>query len=333
MKILLIDADSTIPNLALMKLSAWHKAHGDSIDLIRLNIPYYPTKKKVEHTIDTSGYGRTFCSCIFPGSKDFVNGNDITFGGTGFSLEVKLPEEIESMEPDYSIYPGNDTSYGFITRGCIRNCYFCYVPKKEGMIRQVSTIDEIVKHKKVRFLDNNILALSSHMEILAELAQKKIKCMFREGLDVRLLTQENSQALSNIRHIGEYTFAFDNIASLPIIEEKIKLLAWAKPWQLRFFVYVNPDMPLSDTVQRITWLRDKKCLPYVMRDIKCWDSPFHEFYVDLASWCNQPGIFKKLTFAEFLPKRHKGKNAENRVKTSAKLWEENNGPLAPKGQL
>lgn len=320
MRVLLIDADSTIPNLALMKLSAWHGSQGHNVELVKLNIPYYPNKKKVVHTIDTVGYDKAFCSCIFPGSKDFVKGENITFGGTGFSLDVKLPEEIEGMAPDYSIYPNNDTSYGFISRGCIRNCGFCYVPKKEGGITQVNSVGDIVRHDKVKFMDNNILALPNHNDILAELWGMGVKCCFNQGLDIRLLNDVNSTLLSSLNYWGEYTFAFDNIAMLPMIQTQIKLLTWAKPWRLRFFVYINPDMELSETVERIAWLRSKKCLPYVMRDIKCWDSQYHEFYVDLASWCNQPRIFKKLSFAEFLEKRHKGKKREARISESKRLW-------------
>lgn len=130
MRILLVDADSKIPNLALMKLSAFHKAKRDRVELVRLGIPYYPNRKRAVHSIP-GGYDKVYCSAVFKGSVDYVKGKNITFGGTGYSLKVTLPDKVENLNPDYSIYPENDISYGFISCGCIRNCSFCDVPEKE----------------------------------------------------------------------------------------------------------------------------------------------------------------------------------------------------------
>ena len=258
-RVLLIDADSTIPNLALMKLSTFYKSIGYSVDLLKLHIPYYPSRKKHSKGVCTNGYDEIFCSVIFLGNMEYIKGANIQFGGTGTPyIDKSLPDYIGNMEPDYSIYPENSTSYGFISRGCIRNCSFCFVPKKEGKIRQVSTVDKIVRHKVTKFLDNNILALPNHKDILRELVDKNIKCQFNQGLDLRLLDEENSRLLSKMNYVGEYTFAFDNWAYKSLLESKMDLLKWRKDWQIKFFVYVHPDMPISDTVQRIEWLRDNE---------------------------------------------------------------------------
>ena len=320
MKILLIDADSTIPNLALMQLSAYWKRQGFVVDFLALHIPYYPSRIKKQHTIDTSGYVKTFCSAVFCGNAEYVHGKDIEFGGTGVDIEKKLPDNIEKEEPDYSLYPENKYSYGFISRGCIRNCSFCFVPKKEGMIKQVATVDGIVRHKVTKFLDNNILALPNHKDILQELVEKQVKCQFNQGLDLRLVDAENSQLLSKMNYFGEYIFAFDNWAYKRIIEEKIKLLSWRKDWQLKFFVYIHPEMPLAETVKRIVWLKENQCLPYIMRDISCWQSENSDFFVDLAAYCNQVNLFKKMEFSVFLEKRYKNKE---RIEKSKRLWNEN----------
>jgi hypothetical protein len=318
-KILLVDADSVIPNLALMKLSAYHKLVGNSVELLRLGIPYYPNRKKIIHNIP-SGYDVIYCSVVFEGVKEYVKGEGIIFGGTGHSLSIELPEYIEQLQPDYSIYPDNDTSYGFISRGCIRNCYFCKVPEKEGYIRQVNTVDNIVRHKKVKFLDNNILALPNHKEILRELIDKNIKCQFNQGLDIRLVDEENSVLLSNLRYIGEYIFAFDDWAYLKQMERKLPLLSWRRPWQLKFFVYCNPNMELDNITNRVEYLKDRECLPYLMRDITCWESENRHFYTDIAAWCNQPHLFKNMTFPEFLRKRHTTKNSKKRIASSEALY-------------
>lgn len=317
MKILLIDADSTIPNIALMKLSTWHKKKGDDVLLVRAKIPYYPNKIKRKFVVP-DGFDKVYCSVVFDGNKDFICGNNITFGGTGADIKIKLPGDIENEELDYSLYPDNDISYGFITRGCIRKCSFCKVPEKEGYIHKVAEIEDIVRHKKVKFLDNNILAYPRHMEILAELVKKQINCQFNQGLDIRLINGKNSELLSKVNYLGDYIFAFDDWKYRKVIDEKLLLLSWRKPFQFKFFVYIHPEMELSNIVNRIVWLKEKQCLPYIMRDISCWESNCSNFYTDLAAYCNQVHLFKKMNFYEFLDKRHTNKN---RVLNSEKLWE------------
>ena len=318
MKVLLIDADSIIPNIALMKLSAWHKSLGDDVELVRVNLPYYPNRKKTPFVPKSADI--TYCSVIFEGNANYIIGDNIIFGGTGFDLTTKIPFVAEKFDPDYSIYPYNDTSYGFLTRGCIRNCSFCKVPKKEGLIHRVANVDDIVMHKKVKFLDNNILSLPEHKEILAELVQKNIKCQFNQGLDIRLLDSENSDLLSKINYLGDYIFAFDNWKYKTIIEKKMIFLSWRKPYQLKFFVYISPEMHLAETVKRIVWLKENQCLPYIMRDISCWESENSDFFVDLAAYCNQVNLFKTMEFMVFLEKRHQNKQ---RTEKSKRLWNEN----------
>lgn len=320
MKILLIDADSVIPNIALMKLATWHKKRGDQVELVKANLPYYPYKKKtpfMARDLFTRHSDKIYCSVVFEGNKDFIIGDDIVFGGTGTDLATTLPKEVEHCEKDYSIYPNNDTSYGFITRGCIRKCSFCKVPQKEGYIHKVADVDDIVKHEKVEFFDNNILSYPRHNEILKELVAKQIKCNFNQGLDIRLVTNKNSKLLSQLNYLGEYFFAFDDWKLKPIIEQKLSLLQWRKPFQFKFFMYVHPDMPLYETVQRIIWAYDHQCLPYIMRDLSCWESNNINFYSDLASYCNQPNLFKKMKFVDFLEKRHKN---TKRIANSKKIW-------------
>ncbi|MDP2683634.1 MAG: hypothetical protein Q8P20_01130 [bacterium] len=318
-KILLVDADSTIPNLALMKLSTWYKKQGHYITLYKANLPYYPNQKKRVYNVPI-GFDKTYCSIIFEGNKNYIQANNINFGGSGYDLKTVLPLEIEQCLPDYSIYPENNISYGFITRGCIRKCSFCKVFEKEGDIKKVADIKDIVRHKKVKFLDNNILAYSDHREILQELIIKSIKCQFNQGLDIRLVDEENSKLLSKLNYLGEYIFAFDDWRYKDLITEKLKILLWRKPWQFKFFVYIHPDMLITDTIKRINWLKNQQCLPYIMRDISCWNNTNSEFFTDIAAYTNQVHLFKKLDFNIFLEKRHTNLN---RIIKSKKIWEAN----------
>ena len=211
------------------------------------------------------------------------------------------------MRCDYTIYPDNKISYGFITRGCIRNCSFCVVPKKEGYIHQVNKLDDIIRHKVVKFLDNNILAFRGHKKILQELINRKVKCEFNQGMDIRLIDDENAELLSKLNYIDRYTFAFDDKRQEKIITEKMNI---AKRYigndcKLRFFIYCHPDMDIkNDVYYRIMWCRKNKVIPYLMRHISCWDSKNRKLYIDLASWCNQPHIFRKMDFEEFIIRRH-----------------------------
>jgi hypothetical protein len=240
----------------------------------------------------------------------FSDLENVDIGGTGSDdITKKLPTEIENCPPDYSIYPDSDTSYDFFSRGCIRDCEFCLVRKKEGVLHQVSMLSEILArspHKKIKFLDNNFLALSNHLEILQELITLKVRCQFNQGLDIRLVTDANASLISKLNYIGEYIFAFDNLNLKLIVEEKLKILKKyiPKDWKFKFFIYCHPDMDIvNDVYYRILWCKANRVLPYFMRHQDCWESENRTTYNDFSAWCNQPGIFKHHTYEEFCKKR------------------------------
>jgi hypothetical protein len=242
---------------------------------------------------------------------------DVQIGGIGSNNpHLQLPWEIEMTDPFY--YPDEDTSYGFITRGCIRNCWFCKVPKYEGKLKEYNTVESIVKHKKVKFLDNNILAYPDHMKVFQWLLDHPdIKCEFNQGLDFRLVNDENLDALSRLNYMGEYIFAFDEPKYQPLLDKKLILMKKyiSKPWKLKFYIYYHPSMDLQQLFDRVEWCRRNECLPYVMRDIACWNCDIKDFLIDYTAYCNQAGMFKNLTFDQFLVKRVEGKsiNEERRM--------------------
>ena len=303
MKILLIDADSTIPNIALMKLSTFYKTRKHDVTLIKYNIPFFPSRKKHINIVPKE-YDKIFCSVIFNNNQQYIKGNNIIFGGAGYNIHSELPDYIENLECDYSIYPENNISYGYITRGCIRNCYFCIVPKKEGYIHKVNNIEDILKHKKIKLLDNNFLAYKEHEKELKHFIDINLKFQFIQGLDIRLINKNNSDLLNKSKYFGDYIFAFDNIKLKNVIKEKLKLLTWIPDWRKKFYVYIHPDMKLSETLNRILFLKSNKCLPYIMRDITCWSSEYSNFYKDIAAYCNQPKMFKNFSFEGFLNIRY-----------------------------
>lgn len=319
MKILLVNVDSRW-NMAIRKMYNYFRKENE-VEMLDLGFGGYPHKKT--KVIDGAGFDKVFVSNIFDINKDrvsVINCEEVTFGGIGSNNPLlQLPAEIERTEPFY--FPDEDTSYGFITRGCIRKCWFCKVPKYEGGLKAYNTIESIVKHKKVKFLDNNILAYPDHMKVFQWcLDHPEIKVEFNQGLDFRLVNDENLEALSKLNYMGEYIFAFDEPKYQPLLEKKLALMKkWiSKPWKLKFYIYYHPSMELKQLFERVEWCRKHECLPYVMRDIACWDCEIKDFLIDYTAYCNQPAFFKKLSFPDFLNKRHKNKE---RIAGSLKVYE------------
>lgn len=310
MKVLLLNVDARW-NLAIRKLYTFHTNKGDEVEMRDLGLSGYPHKKRV--TVDASGFDLVYCSNLFEINTyrvTITGTKNVIYGGVGSrNPGARLTPWMEDCDPYYA--PGEKITYGFLTRGCIRNCWFCKVPKHEGKLRPYRTPAEIIRGvpgEVVKFLDNNILAYSGHMEILNDLAERQIRCEFNQGLDFRLANEENIAALARLNYNGEYIFAFDDPKYKPLLDRKIQLIKKhiPKPWKVKFYIYFHPDMHLSGLFDRIEWCRHHECLPYLMRDQACWDSPLRSFLIDLAAYCNQPSFFKNLSFEEFLEKRHEG---------------------------
>jgi hypothetical protein len=322
-KILLIDIDSKIPNIALGKLSTFWKREGYYVEYERIGLKGYPgNKRKID--INAKDFDKVFVSNIFTVNQDYFEIHDcevVEIGGVGsIDPQKKLPEEVHQLPVDYDIYrddyPNSTTSYGFITRGCPRNCSFCFVPKTEGKIRFDTPIDKIIdeKHDRISFMDNNILGYEKHEDILNELIDRKIKCRFNQGLDIRYINERNAKSLSKLNYYGKYIFGLDDVDYIPITEKKYEIVRkHISPIKIRFFVYVDAaKMAVGDTVKRVEWCRMKGCQPFIMRDANCWQSAYSDFYTELAAYCNQPHVFERMSFERYLNKRFRIDRNENR---------------------
>lgn len=320
MKILLVNVDGRF-SLAIRRMYNYFKDDHE-VTMKDLGLDGYPNRKKV--IVDAIGFDKVYSSNIFEINQsrfEIINCNNIVYGGIGsINPSLKLPIEIENTEPFY--FDNEDTSYGFITRGCIRNCFFCKVPKYEGKLRVYNSIESIIKHHKVKFLDNNILAYDKHMEVFQYLIDHNIRCEFNQGLDFRLINEDNAKLLSELNYMGEYIFAFDDPKYQPLLEKQLKIIKKyiSKDWKLKFYIYQNKDMDIGLLINRVEWCRKNKCLPYVMRDINCWDSKERNFYIDYAAYCNQPSFFKSMDFETFLNKRH---TKQERIRESLKIYHDN----------
>lgn len=309
MKILLINVDSRW-NMAIRRMYTYYSLQGHDVEMEDLGLSGYPHKRT--KTIDAFGFDEVYVSNIFEINQDrvtVVGCERVFFGGIGSrDPHRQLPPEIEATPPYYA--PGEKTSYGFITRGCIRKCWFCKVPKYEGVMKEYNPVESIVRGvpgEVVKFLDNNILAYPHHMDVFNWLIERGTRCEFNQGLDFRLVNDENLDALSRLNYAGEYIFAFDDPKYQRLLDKKIVQIKKyiPKAWRIKFYIYYHPDMDIGQLFDRVEWCRAHECLPYIMRDQACWSAPkkLKNFLIDYAAYCNQPSFFKNLTFRQFLIKR------------------------------
>ena len=287
MKIGLIDVDGhNFPNLALMKISAWHKARGDS----------------VEWWWGWGQYDRVYISKVFDEtySKDILdplNAKEIIRGGTGYGMDNKLPEEIERMYPDYSLYPQytKDTAYGFLTRGCPNNCPFCIVCAKEGRksCKVADLSDWWNGQKNIVLCDPNLLACRDHMDLLGQLADSKAWVDMNQGADARMLTEKNIEALNRVK-FKRVHFAWDLMdRSEQIIKGLNLYLEQGKihdPSRRLVYVLTNFNTTMEENLYRIYTLRDMGYDPFVM----VYDKPNAPREIRrLQRWSNNKWVFKK----------------------------------------
>lgn len=274
-RVVLLDVDSTIPNLALMKLSAWHRAAGD---VVALNDQRSPT--------------RVYGSCVFTWGRPRLERYRSVFpemivGGGGVEIASQLSHEVESLQPDYRLYwdrapRWRGVGFGFLQRGCIRSCSFCIVPKKEGKPFVVAELDDLInsdwqetgwRRPFVVLLDNNFLSLGQWtLDTLDEMADRQIDVCFSQGLDIRLVTPEIAAKLADVRfwnlhHTStQMTFAFDHVGiERPFREGVARLVeAGIKPWKLQSFVLCGFNSTLEQDYHRVQVIRSLGIDPFVM---------------------------------------------------------------------
>lgn len=299
MKILLVDVDSKIPNLALMKLSAWHKARGDDVgfavsypDIVYASVIF----KKNRHKVD--------------GLKFFFPDAEIIIGGPGYDLLIKLPDEIERIKPDYDLYQ-MDYSLGYTSRGCPNKCYFCVIPKSEGSFKRWQHPKEWhdFRFKKARVLDPNILADPEwFMEVTDWFIEHNIALDFSQGLDIRLVTPEIAEQLNRIRFWKPIHFAWDNEKDKEKILRGIRILKDAGMSNILrhkslFYVYCHNPKQHDSALRRCRILKENGVGAFVMYNI---DIPRTQEIIDLQRWANRPWLYWSIDYDEYKKKEDSG---------------------------
>lgn len=257
--VLLLDVDSQLPNLALMKLSRHFKNQGRRVVLARHDARL-PHAKEV------------YASCVFafPESARRVErlrlyyGSALHVGGSGVDIKLRLAPEIENLPADYALYPElGDRAIGFLTRGCTQHCPFCIVPIKEGRPRIVSDFDNLLPEgrQKLILLDDNILSHPAAVRLMEEMLRRNLQVNFNQTLDVRLLTPETAGLLRRIRCSNvsftrcNYYFSLNNTRSLDLVRSRYQLLQMTGRDNVNFVCMYGFDTTLADDVKRLQFLR------------------------------------------------------------------------------
>ena len=301
MRIGLINVDSKIPNLALMKISTYHKAKGHDVH-------FYS---------EFADYDLIYASKVFSYTPDYryYPDNNVIKGGSGYiGNNTVLPDDIEHTCPDYSLYPCMDYSLGFITRGCIRTCNFCIVPKKEGYIRPNADIDEFTKHKNLVCLDNNILSSDFGLKQIEKIISRKIKVDFNQGLDARIINNPDiAELLSRVKWLKPLRMAMDNMGEADAVIKATELLRKYKTTPKRYFIYLLVRENIADAYERVNICKkyglDPFAQPYLEPKIN-YKSITKE-QIRFCKWVNIKMFFKNVDFYEFTDTRKRKKGLLN----------------------
>ena len=271
-------------------------------------------------------YDKIFISKVFTDTEideDFLKLDFVEYGGTGFTYDKApdIPYEIEHHIPDYHLYDDwvnlmiesgqnkkdfeyyLDYSIGYLTRHCFRGCFFC-VNKNYKKVDFNTSVKEFLdtSRKYICLLDDNILGYSDWKSVIDELINTKKYFVFKQGMDIRLMTDEKAAILSKCKYRGDYIFAFDDIKDRDSIEKKLEL--WRKYCKktTKLYVFCGFEDSVQDiisTFERIKILMKYGCLPYIMRHENYIKNKFFGTYINLARWCNQPNFFKKKSYREY----------------------------------
>ena len=322
MKIGLIDVDghgrskkwgaTVYPNLALAKIAAYHRSLGNSVEWYE---PMFSTDLDI-----------VYMAKVFNFSPDYpfaVRAKQIVRGGTGYDIHARLPQEIDDMQPDFSIYPQvpSDLAYGFLTRGCPNKCPWCVVPRKEGRIRPYWDVERVANGKrKLILMDNNILAAGDYaIRQLDKIIANGYHVDFNQALDARLVNEEFAVRLAKIHWLhSRIRFGCDTTPQIQQCQRAMDLLH-AHGFRGEFFLYTIIGGGKNDfweCYNRINHWRERllhfrsthqgnAVYPYAQpyRDPSSPSHDIPQWQKDMASWCNKRMIFCTVPFADFQPRK------------------------------
>lgn len=291
------------PNLALMKISAWHKAQGDTVEWWN---PLYR-------------YDRVYSSKVFDFTPvDPYLPEDAIRGGTGYSdlpMNRELPPEIDEMYPDYSIYPDCDYAIGYLTRGCPNHCRWCVVPKKEGTIRPYRRWQDVVRHDtdKLVLMDNNILACEYGIEQLESLIGSGYRIDLNQGMDARLVDDRIAFILSQLQWIRFIRFSCDQKSQIEPIRRTIEFLEkyGVRPYRIFIYLLVTTDIQdASDRVEALKMYRGINLYAQAERNERMGIMP-NEMQLEFQQRYMYGGCYRTETWREYCQRKRIGRTDDS----------------------
>lgn len=298
MKIGLVDVDGHgFPNLALMKISAYHKAKGDEVEWA---IPFF------------TQYDRVYKSKVFTFTPDDYTPYEceVIKGGTGYDIFSKLPHEIDMMQPDYSIYPSIDkkTAYGFLTRGCPNKCKWCIVPQKEGGIIPYMDVDDIAVEGRTNLIlmDNNILACDYGIKQIEKIVERGYRVDFNQAMDARLVTEDIAKILAQVRWISVIRFGCDTPKQIEECKRAMSLIDRHRKNPASYLLYTMIGDNIDECYVRLSSFRDNKRVRIQAQPFRDFNNPnqvIPQWQKDMARWANRKELYMSCDFKDYVPRK------------------------------
>lgn len=299
MRVGLIDVDGrNFPNLALMKIARYHKMQGHEVEWASPLLG------------DT--YDRVYKSKVFTFSKDdmAVYNCDVIKGGTGYDIHATLPAEIDSLQPDYTIYPriDNKTAYGFLTRGCPNKCKWCIVPKKEGGVKPYMDVDDIAVEGRTNLvlMDNNVLASDYGLQQIEKIVDRKYRVDFNQALDARLVTPDVASLLAKVRWLGAIRFGCDTPAQVAECERAMHMIDSHRDVPAQYLMYTIIDKDINEAYHRLSHFRGFKRVRIVAQPFRDFNNPkqtIPQWQKDMARWAMRREFYTTCDFKDFSPRK------------------------------
>lgn len=293
MKVGLLQVDGSYPNVALMQITAYHEALGDTVE-------WY------EGPLFNDKYDKIYASKIFNFSKKPELPPHGIIGGTGIDNVNNLPVEISSQLPSYSLYQDCNYHIGFSMKGCRFRCKFCCVPQKEGRPRHNNHVEELLINpnggNRLMLLDNDFFGSPNWKEDLQTIADLKLKVCFLQGLNIRIITSEQAELLAktnyyNSRFKARYvTFAWDRYDDGKIVKSGIDrcIKAGIPAKRMQFFVLIGFDTEHEQNIERVMFLKSIGCMPFAMPYDK--NDPYQNHF---TRWVNHRATFMSCSWEEY----------------------------------
>lgn len=291
-----VDGGGKFPNLALMKIARWHRMQGDNVEWAD---PMFGV------------YDRVYQSKVFNFTPDYsyFYNCEVVKGGTGYDINSKLPEEIDRLQPDYSLYPyiDNQTAYGFLTRGCPNKCKWCVVPKKEGGIHPYMDVEEIAIEGRTNLvlMDNNVLASDYGLEQINKIVNLRYRVDFNQALDARLVTEDIAQLLAKVRWIDFIRLGCDTPQQIIDCEKAMMLIDKHRGAPMSYLLYTMIGENMNEAYERLTYFRGRKRVRVVAQPFRDTITPniIPQWQRDMARWAMRREFYTTCDFKYFEPRK------------------------------